>query len=323
VLGHDECATDPVPIPGEPCRSDDDLNAPSRLRDDFRLDLLPAGTPAQQAALPAQPEEVAVRALVRWLRSLPARRSGASAVRDLEAALRTAAGVTPGGPCPAASAIFTGPPPAGLSLPAGDAADHLRAALRLWATELLPCWRLAEGSGIPVSTDPADQPDVLRLASVRLDLTHDPTDDSFAVGPAGAVVTGAEAPFLVSQRLLQEWAVTAPLLPSTVQTVLVAAGRLDPDGAAPAAPFFSRGGLFGTRRGAEPDVLDLSFDGFHAPADYLVTGLPIVGPTGDVETLELAPPGPGGRPAVRIRRAVAGGAGQLLGIQLEVREVQP
>ena len=37
VLCYRECATDIVPVPGEPCRSDEDAMAPSRLADSFEL----------------------------------------------------------------------------------------------------------------------------------------------------------------------------------------------------------------------------------------------------------------------------------------------
>src|SRR5437016_491362 len=39
VLCYRSCATDQVPIPGEPCRSEDESMAPSRLADDFVLEL--------------------------------------------------------------------------------------------------------------------------------------------------------------------------------------------------------------------------------------------------------------------------------------------
>src|SRR4051812_32122658 len=40
VLGSRDCPTDSVPIPGEPCRSEDDLTAASRLKDWYRLELV-------------------------------------------------------------------------------------------------------------------------------------------------------------------------------------------------------------------------------------------------------------------------------------------
>ncbi len=39
VLRYSECDTDPVPIAGAPCRSDDDSFAPSRVKDGFVLNL--------------------------------------------------------------------------------------------------------------------------------------------------------------------------------------------------------------------------------------------------------------------------------------------
>ena len=63
VLCYADCPTDDLPIPGEPCRTEDSLTAPSRLRDDFRLEL--------RTMRPRQDEEDAVRDLVRWLRLIP------------------------------------------------------------------------------------------------------------------------------------------------------------------------------------------------------------------------------------------------------------
>src|SRR5215207_10297648 len=53
VLCYRACETDAVPIPGEPCRSEDDVMAASRLTDDYVLEL--------RFAPPDQDEEDAVR----------------------------------------------------------------------------------------------------------------------------------------------------------------------------------------------------------------------------------------------------------------------
>jgi len=60
VLGYRECETDQVPIPGEPCRSEDDALKPSRIADDFLLEL--------RFEPPDQTEEEAVVDVVEWLR---------------------------------------------------------------------------------------------------------------------------------------------------------------------------------------------------------------------------------------------------------------
>ena len=39
VLCYRACPVDPVPIPGEPCRAEQDMLAPSRLVDDFHIEL--------------------------------------------------------------------------------------------------------------------------------------------------------------------------------------------------------------------------------------------------------------------------------------------
>src|SRR5262249_23762259 len=59
TLCYRDCLVDPVPIAGEPCRSADDLMAPSRVVDDFRLEL--------RLTPPMQQEEDAIRDFVMWL----------------------------------------------------------------------------------------------------------------------------------------------------------------------------------------------------------------------------------------------------------------
>jgi hypothetical protein len=179
---------------------------------------------------------------------------------------------------------------------------------------------------VPETAQADDQPDTLRLADVKLDVLYDPVQDTFGVGPLGAVVTVQLDPMVLSVRLLQQWALTAPAVPGTpvVASTVVAAGFLDPTGAATAAPFFSRGGLSATRRAAPADdVLDLSFTDFDANATYLVSGTPMVDPAAAVHTVELVAAGAGGQPAVRVRRATTAGSSQLIGIQLVVTEVGP
>ena len=62
TLCYRECEIDQVPIPGEPCRHEEDLTAPSRILDDFRLEL--------RFMPPEQPDEAAIRDFVEWLASI-------------------------------------------------------------------------------------------------------------------------------------------------------------------------------------------------------------------------------------------------------------
>ena len=70
VLRYGTCATDFVPIPGEPCRSAEESRAASRLADDFSLTL------EFKKNRPPQVEEHAIRLLGRLLRALEVRPSG-------------------------------------------------------------------------------------------------------------------------------------------------------------------------------------------------------------------------------------------------------
>ena len=70
VLRYGTCATDFVPIPGEPCRSAEESRAASRLADDFSLAL------EFKKNRPPQVEEHAIRLLGRLLRALEVRPSG-------------------------------------------------------------------------------------------------------------------------------------------------------------------------------------------------------------------------------------------------------
>ena len=287
-LGYAVCETDSRPIPGEPCRSEDDLMAPSRLRDDFQLEL--------HRPPPADEREVqAVRAFVEWLRKVPVVESSSSKQGDLLAAVMTASGVVSGNEaqqCPQVGNFMSSTPPAGLSIPRAEAAAWIRVAFAVWAAELLPCWRRTGGGD-----------DTLTLAHVVLNVLYQPLDDVYLIDPANPPsVSQDDVPFLISQQLLQEWLFTVPEA-ATAGPAVVAAGWLDASGAAPAAPFFTHGGLTATKRpGPQDDVFDLNFTGFDAAAHYLVTGAPVVADPAAAGsyTFEIAPPGGAGTPAVRL-----------------------
>src|SRR5688572_14398655 len=62
VLCYRDCPADELPVPGEPCRCDSTTMAPSRIIDDFRLELT--------LEPPPQTEEDIVRDFVTWLRGV-------------------------------------------------------------------------------------------------------------------------------------------------------------------------------------------------------------------------------------------------------------
>ena len=95
VLCYRECPTDDVPVPGEPCRSEDDVMMPSRLKDDFSLELV--------FHPPGQREEDAVRDFVSWLSQIEVSDAAASTpLEDFLDTLRAAAHLLTSPPEPAA-----------------------------------------------------------------------------------------------------------------------------------------------------------------------------------------------------------------------------
>ena len=134
VLCYRDCPTDELPVPGEPCRCDSETMAASRIMDDFRLEL--TLTP------PPQLEENAVRDFALWLRGI-AVDDFTPGPGELEAFLADIRAATGGITSPPQSPpdFFYGSPPSGLRIPRADFCEWMRAAIRLWVTELRPLWQ--------------------------------------------------------------------------------------------------------------------------------------------------------------------------------------
>ncbi|MGW7530843.1 hypothetical protein [Amycolatopsis sp. NPDC054798] len=323
LLRYAECLTDQVPIPGEPCRSEDELTAPSRVRDDFKLDL--------SFTAPDQREEDAVALFTRWLRKVPVTGAATTTLAQFLAALRTASGVgapPPAPPCPPLTGFFAAAPPAGISIPSASYADFVRAAWRVWVTEFLPCWRAAgAGCGCGCAGDKTvsdvDTNAVL-LAKLTVAVIYDAVRDRLLVGPGGATVDETRRPYLVNSRLLQEFTVTGsgsgvtPALaaepasaPEPKEPGIVACGQFDAEGVARS----SFGTLAAAPRVDVPGVFDLTFDGYDPAAQYVVTGTAVVAPAAGTHVVEAVADGPG--LAVRVLRA-GGGKTEIEGFQLQV-----
>ena len=137
VLCYRDCATDTVPIAGEPCRTEDQTTAASRLQDDFRLEL--RFTP------PNQNEEDAVRDFVAWLQQIEFSANPSSvSVSEFIEMIRAAAPVLESPPGSPLDYMFDSPPASpltGIEINQAEACDYLRAAFRIWTTELRPRWR--------------------------------------------------------------------------------------------------------------------------------------------------------------------------------------
>jgi hypothetical protein len=240
VLCYRDCPTDELPIPGEPCRCDTDTMAPTRIMDDFTLELT--------LEPPPQLEEDVVRSLVAWLRSIPIVDDIGSPPCDSSGFLQairdafTETGSPPEAPSPS---YFYGSPPDELCIPRGEFCEWMRAAMRLWVTELRPIWQAQ--CGWQKSCGCARRcgchgtgalPDNMACECVLLASV----DISLADGAlASASLDQERRPFLVHLRMLQELMLCGPCcgdaatgLVSTAPGASGAPGPVGPPG--PAGP---------------------------------------------------------------------------------------
>lgn len=211
TLCYADCTTRPVPIPGEPCRSDDELMADSRVADDFRLEL--------RERAPAQVEEDALCDFVRWLRAgvQVVDTSPAPGGDDASwlAALRPAAQPwfdalslsPPASPPPNFAALgdyLFDPSPGSVVVARDRLCDFLRVAFRFWVTELRPLW-MAMRCHRPEHADL----DCVLLARVGFEVTWvggSPTGVwQLAGSPPAVEIDETARPFVAHLRLLQEW----------------------------------------------------------------------------------------------------------------------
>ncbi len=221
VLCYRECPTDDVPIPGEPCRTEDTLTAPSRLKDDFRLEL--------RTAAPQQPEEDAIRDFVAWLRLIPVVDGPGSPLDKLLDAIRDAAAAAlagldadpsspPASPLEVPLDLLLGAPDPALAIPAAEAPEYLRAAFRLWVTEMRPALRHVlpgcdhdcagacgcgcdGSSGVP--GEPCDD-DVVLLGTIDVPVLET-AESELVVADTGWTIDENRRPYVLHTRFLQEW----------------------------------------------------------------------------------------------------------------------
>jgi hypothetical protein len=212
TLCYHDCLTRPVPVPGEPCRSQDELMADSRVADDYRLEL--------RKSPPVQVEEDALRDFVRWLRTNihvadtsppPAPGDDASWLATLRLGAQAwldAAALSPPLSPPASfatlGAYLVDLSPSNLTVAQDQLCDLLRVAFRFWVTELRPLW-MARRCHREMTQDQ----DCVLLARVEFDVDWvggSPTGVwQIAGSPAAMLVDETTRPFLVHMRLLQEW----------------------------------------------------------------------------------------------------------------------
>jgi hypothetical protein len=200
VLCARECATDLVPVLGDPCRTSADASAPSRLADDFELKLLQAP--------PDHIEEAAVRLFGSLLRLIQVTDVGGpfltpeelgSMVRRIVPSGSPAVLPTLGDLAAPGSPPIPASPPAPLLIHPDDAPAAFLLAWREWISFVRP--QLASGAA-----GCADGGENCVLLA-RLDLGIAPTATGLQVdGPVA--VDDTDRPWLLHTRLLQELSLT-------------------------------------------------------------------------------------------------------------------
>lgn len=194
TLCYRECQTDKVPIPGEPCRSEEELTAASRIKDDFSLEL--------RFKAPSQPEEDKIREFVAWLKSIEINEIGTPATLEefVEAIKDTWL-------APVTSPPITSPPlsspPEGLIIHPDDVEEFMHEALRIWVTELRNV--LSERkTGCSVEMTGANKvEDCVLLAELIVPLEQ--LSPGWKVSDAeDTEVNEDKRPFLLHLRMLQE-----------------------------------------------------------------------------------------------------------------------
>lgn len=190
VLCYRACETDRVPIPGEPCRSEENATAASRLTDDFRLEL--------RLAPPSQLEEDALRDFVMWLEQHVQFTDEPGSFTDLQTfrdtLLKAAHPVS--SPPSSPPDFMHDSPPGVMRVHSSDACAFLREAFRLWVTSLRPRWRPIFGTG-----EGHEEEECLLLAELRATLTNAGLLDE----TKKVEVREERRPFVAHLRMLQEW----------------------------------------------------------------------------------------------------------------------
>jgi hypothetical protein len=204
IVCYRECATDIVPVPGEPCRSETDVMQPSRLADDFELKLCihdsPITSPPTTGDLCECPvhrvRELGEQEFGRFLRRLvvngsqgfyPGADQLAAEVRKINDVAALQAGTQPSkGP-----ALFIRP---------AEVQAMLHAVLNTWLTEVVPALLAADDAAS--CTGDADR--CVLLAQLSFVVT---ADYRVQGGAAGVTVDETPRPLLLPTRLLQEWVI--------------------------------------------------------------------------------------------------------------------
>jgi hypothetical protein len=206
VLCYRDCPTDNVPIAGEPCRSEDQLVAASRLTDDFSLEL--------RLKSPNQREENAVRDFVAWLKLIKVTNDvfSSTPLAEFLDAIRAAAAhwlTSPLSSPPSSPPddFMVGSPPEFIHIDPVDVCEYMRAAFRVWVTELRPKW-IARWHGCAAThfdVDDQSEEDCVMLGELTVPIVEDSPGVWTAADHPDVAINETRRPYVIHTRMLQEW----------------------------------------------------------------------------------------------------------------------
>lgn len=208
MLAYADCDTDEVPLAGEPCRTEEQLTAPSRIKDHFKLQL--------RLDPPLQTEEDALRNFVRALAlvEIVTGSGDETTLRAFENVVRNSPVVTSPPSSPPVSPGGFDYDFSSASIPDGQVQECLRAAFRIWTVELRPRCRpewLANGGACSAGETQTRYPeaeDFILLARLEMPITVDASTSParWSVASAAVVdVNDRDRPYVLHLRMLQEW----------------------------------------------------------------------------------------------------------------------
>lgn len=210
VLCYQDCKTMPVPIPGDPCRSDDQLMADSRIADDYCLEL--------RTEAPSQIEEDALRDFVAWLKQMPLIDTGSADeekwINALKTAVRLSLDTMKNSPAPFSSSVlfeklraylFDTVATTKLEIPREHVSSFLRVAFRFWVTNLKPIWASCSCNTIANPSQDCVLLAQLEVPIISVDGVWIVNDKAVNGEFKNIHIDESRRPYLASMRLLQEW----------------------------------------------------------------------------------------------------------------------
>ena len=196
TLCYVDCPVADVPIPGEPCRSDENLMAPSRIADDYCLEFRFEAPPMREAQ--------ALDVLTAFWTTLDIAAGNPdtdnafqTALRKSELQLRLALGITdPAAPAPTAADLDP------VKLHPNATVPFAAAVKRIWITRLRPMVAAQSCNAQPAQAD-----DCLLLARLTVPIVQVGSHWEVAAAPAGqetaVTVDERERPLLLAASLTQ------------------------------------------------------------------------------------------------------------------------